>query len=289
MAHLAYEMNLEAAKLAKAACARYSTPEKPRFVAGALGPTPKTASISPGRQRPGRTQRQLRPAGRGLRRTGARPARRRRRPAAGRDDLRHAQRQGRDLRDRGAVRRARSAVRRRVRSARARAGDHQRHGHRRVGPDPLGPDRRGVLALGAPCAADRRRPQLRARRRADAPLYRRARRRGRRVRQRLSERRPAEPDGRDRLRRDAGRHLAAAQGVRRGRVRQHRRRLLRHDAGSHPRDRPGDRGHRTAHGAGARPRAQALGARAGQDRRQRACSSTSASAPTSPGRRPSRA
>ncbi len=47
MAHLVYEMNVEAAKLAKAACDKYSTPDKPRFVAGALGPTPKTASISP--------------------------------------------------------------------------------------------------------------------------------------------------------------------------------------------------------------------------------------------------
>jgi len=47
MAHLVYEMNVEAAKLAKAACQKYSTPEKPRFVAGTLGPTPKTASISP--------------------------------------------------------------------------------------------------------------------------------------------------------------------------------------------------------------------------------------------------
>jgi 5-methyltetrahydrofolate--homocysteine methyltransferase len=47
MAHLVHEMNVEAAKLAKAACAKYSTTDKPRFVAGALGPTPKTASISP--------------------------------------------------------------------------------------------------------------------------------------------------------------------------------------------------------------------------------------------------
>ncbi|QYF94531.1 methionine synthase [Massilia sp. PAMC28688] len=47
MAHLAYEMNVEAARLARAACAKYSTPDKPRFVCGALGPTPKTASISP--------------------------------------------------------------------------------------------------------------------------------------------------------------------------------------------------------------------------------------------------
>ena len=47
MGHLAYEMNVEAAKLARAACDKYSSADKPRFVAGALGPTPKTASISP--------------------------------------------------------------------------------------------------------------------------------------------------------------------------------------------------------------------------------------------------
>ncbi len=47
MGHLAYEMNLASARLARAACDKYSTPDRPRFVAGALGPTPKTASISP--------------------------------------------------------------------------------------------------------------------------------------------------------------------------------------------------------------------------------------------------
>ncbi|MDY7576603.1 methionine synthase [Actimicrobium sp. CCI2.3] len=47
MAHLAYEMNVTSARLARAACDKYSTPDKPRFVAGTLGPTPKTASISP--------------------------------------------------------------------------------------------------------------------------------------------------------------------------------------------------------------------------------------------------
>ncbi|OGV77464.1 MAG: methionine synthase [Methylotenera sp. RIFCSPLOWO2_02_FULL_45_14] len=47
MAHLVYEMNVQSAKLARAACDKYSTLDKPRFVAGALGPTPKTASISP--------------------------------------------------------------------------------------------------------------------------------------------------------------------------------------------------------------------------------------------------
>lgn len=47
MADLAREMNLVSAKLARAACDRFSTPDRPRFAAGALGPTPKTASISP--------------------------------------------------------------------------------------------------------------------------------------------------------------------------------------------------------------------------------------------------
>lgn len=53
MADLAREMNLASARLARAACDKYSTPDKPRFVAGALGPTPKTASISPDVNDPG--------------------------------------------------------------------------------------------------------------------------------------------------------------------------------------------------------------------------------------------
>ena len=47
LAPLAREMNVVAAQLARAACDKFSTPDKPRFVAGALGPTPRTASISP--------------------------------------------------------------------------------------------------------------------------------------------------------------------------------------------------------------------------------------------------
>ncbi len=47
MADLAREMNRASARLAREACDKYSTPGHPRFVAGALGPTPKTASISP--------------------------------------------------------------------------------------------------------------------------------------------------------------------------------------------------------------------------------------------------
>ncbi|MFN4327494.1 MAG: methionine synthase [Limnobacter sp.] len=53
MEHLVDEMNREAARLCKAACLKYSTPDKPRFAAGALGPTPKTASISPDVNDPG--------------------------------------------------------------------------------------------------------------------------------------------------------------------------------------------------------------------------------------------
>src|SRR5262245_22206226 len=53
LAHLAYEINLAAARIARAAVDQYSTSEKPRFVAGALGPTPRTASISPDVNDPG--------------------------------------------------------------------------------------------------------------------------------------------------------------------------------------------------------------------------------------------
>jgi len=51
--HLAREMNVQAAKLARAACDRFITPDRPRFVAGAIGPTPRTASISPDVNDPG--------------------------------------------------------------------------------------------------------------------------------------------------------------------------------------------------------------------------------------------
>lgn len=53
MGHLAREMNVASARIARAACDKFSTPDKPRYVAGALGPTPKTASISPDVNDPG--------------------------------------------------------------------------------------------------------------------------------------------------------------------------------------------------------------------------------------------
>lgn len=54
MEELAYEINLEAALLAREAADRFSRfiPDKPRWVAGSMGPTNKTASISPDVQDP---------------------------------------------------------------------------------------------------------------------------------------------------------------------------------------------------------------------------------------------
>lgn len=50
---LVYEMNLEAAKLAVKCARAYSAEDKPRYVAGAIGPTNKTLSISPDVENPG--------------------------------------------------------------------------------------------------------------------------------------------------------------------------------------------------------------------------------------------
>jgi 5-methyltetrahydrofolate--homocysteine methyltransferase len=53
MEHLVYELNVTGARLARDLCDEFSTPEKPRFVAGVLGPTGRTASISPDVNDPG--------------------------------------------------------------------------------------------------------------------------------------------------------------------------------------------------------------------------------------------
>ena len=50
---LAYSLNKQAAILAKKACSEYSTPEKPRFAAGAIGPMNKSLSLSPDVNNPG--------------------------------------------------------------------------------------------------------------------------------------------------------------------------------------------------------------------------------------------
>ena len=54
MQELAREMNTAAAGIARAVANEYSTPDKPRFVAGVIGPTNRTASISPDVNDPGK-------------------------------------------------------------------------------------------------------------------------------------------------------------------------------------------------------------------------------------------
>ena len=55
MESLVYDINFESAKIAKEAALKYSnlTPNKPRFVAGSIGPTNRTASMSPDVNDPG--------------------------------------------------------------------------------------------------------------------------------------------------------------------------------------------------------------------------------------------
>ena len=53
MHELAYELNYAGAALARKAADEFSTPDKPRYVAGAIGPTTRTASISPDVNDPG--------------------------------------------------------------------------------------------------------------------------------------------------------------------------------------------------------------------------------------------
>lgn len=55
MENLVYEINYESARIAKEAATKYTktTPNKPRFVAGSIGPTNRTASMSPDVNDPG--------------------------------------------------------------------------------------------------------------------------------------------------------------------------------------------------------------------------------------------
>lgn len=53
MESLVRELNLAGARLARKAADAHSTPDKPRFVAGAIGPTNRTLSLSPDVNRPG--------------------------------------------------------------------------------------------------------------------------------------------------------------------------------------------------------------------------------------------
>jgi methionine synthase I (cobalamin-dependent) len=121
------------ARVSRARCAT-NTPRRTRpsraSVAGVIGPTSRTLSLSPDVNDPGfrnisfdALMADYYDSAKGLGR--------RRRPAADRDGVRHAQRQGRGVRDREVVRGRRPAP----------AGDDLRHHHRRVRAHAVGPDR----------------------------------------------------------------------------------------------------------------------------------------------------
>ena len=155
MAEIAYELNVEGARLARAA-ARIAQEEDGR------------AALRRRRDRPDQPHRldlarrlqsglprhHLRRAAHRLCRAGARPDRWRRRSSADRDHLRHAQRQGRDLRHRRSDGGAR----------RPRAGDDLRHHHRPLRAASFRPDAGSVLEFGGARRAALDRAQLRARR-----------------------------------------------------------------------------------------------------------------------------
>ena len=99
MEGIAYELNLAGAKLAREAAALAEKEDgKRRFVAGALGPDQPHGLDFPGREQSRLPRHQLRPVARGLRRTDQGPDRWRRGFVADRNHLRHAERQGGDLR-----------------------------------------------------------------------------------------------------------------------------------------------------------------------------------------------
>ncbi len=89
---LAYEINRAAAEIAvraaRAVTAR--TPEQPRFVAGSIGPTNRTASLSPDVNDAVAARGDLRRARGVLPRRGPRARRRRRGPSGPGDDFRHS-------------------------------------------------------------------------------------------------------------------------------------------------------------------------------------------------------
>ena len=252
---LVRELNLAAAQIARRAADEVAARTGTTAIRGrrARPHEPHRLAVAE-RQRSRLPQRLVRRARRHLRRGDPRAGRGRRGRDPGRDDLRHAERQG------GAVRRAP-----RARRAGARpAGDDLRHDHRRLGPHAVGPDRRGVLELGAPCAARGDRPQLRARREAAASLRRGTVAHRRCLRLRVPERRPAERVRR--VRRDSLRDGRPGARIRGERVRQHRRRLLRHDARPHRAHRRVGRGPAAAPAAGDRAALPAERPRAAQHR-----------------------
>ena len=228
---VAYEMNFEATKLAKRVAAEWTakTPDKPRFVAGSIGPTTKTLSISPDVNNPAFraiTFDEMRDAfkdqARGL--------------IDGGSDLLLVETQIDTLNAKAALVAIAEVFEEKGVTA---AGDGVGDADRSQRPHAVGPDARCVLSVDRARQAVQRRPQLRARRPRNAPVSRRAVARGRGIRQLLSQRRTAECVRA--VRRAAGGDRRPDQGVRGERLRQHHRRLLWNHAGPYSRDCAGGR------------------------------------------------
>ena len=142
---MVYELNFEGAKLARVLCDEFTAanPAKPRFVAGVLGPTSRTASISPDVNDPGYRNVTFDElvgnyieAITGLVEGGADILSRRNR-------VRYAERQGRAVRHRNLLRPGRPPL----------AGDDLGHHYRRFRPHAVRPDRRSLLEFAEPYPA----------------------------------------------------------------------------------------------------------------------------------------
>ena len=140
MSDLAYELNRDGAKLARAAAERVTRRRRQAALRRRRPRPDQPHRLDLARRRQSRlSRRHLRRSAQILWRADQRPARRRRRPAAGRDHLRHAERQGGALRDRRDHRGARHR----------RARDGVRHHHRQVRPPAVRPAAGSVLEFGA--------------------------------------------------------------------------------------------------------------------------------------------
>ena len=179
-----YELNVAAARLACEAARAWTarTPDRPRFVAGAIGPTNRTLSLSPDVEQPGvprghfaQVKEAYAEQARGLLDGGC--------------DLLLVETIFDTLNAKAAL----VAIEEVVRGARrAGAGHDLGDDHRSQRPHALRPDGRGVLGVDRPRAAVLGRDQLRAGRARNAPVPGRPRARRRHARQLLSQRRPSE-------------------------------------------------------------------------------------------------
>ena len=217
------EINREGARLARAAAdaAEAADPTRPRYVMGALGPTNRTASISPDVSDPGArnvTFDELAEAyaesAQGLIEGGA--------------DLLVIETIFDTLNAKAAIFGVESAF---DATGDRDPADHLRNDHRRLRTDPLRPDRRGVLHLDRARQTAGRGAQLRAWRPTAAWPHRGPRANHRAADHRLPQRGSAQRVRR--LRRVTRDHRRATRHVRSRRPRQHRGWLLWHDPGAH--------------------------------------------------------